>query len=94
MAAPGCIAHHSARVTVGTYATQWLTAEVQLKPTTRAGYEVALRRRSLRLGRTYRFRQCRMRGRRRGATAVGVWTLLLQRQAAPSAVPMLHTAKR
>ncbi|MFJ6149960.1 tyrosine-type recombinase/integrase [Micromonospora profundi] len=33
-----------ARVTVGAWAEQWMAAQVQLKPTTRARYEVALRR--------------------------------------------------
>ncbi|MGW3603300.1 tyrosine-type recombinase/integrase [Micromonospora sp. NPDC005161] len=33
-----------ARVTVGVWAAQWMAAQVQLKPTTRARYEVALRR--------------------------------------------------
>ncbi|MBQ0979102.1 hypothetical protein [Micromonospora sp. M61] len=33
-----------ARVTVGAWAAQWMAAQVQLKPTTRARYEVALRR--------------------------------------------------
>ncbi|WP_157746291.1 site-specific integrase [Micromonospora inositola] len=35
------------RVTVGAWAAQWMAAEVQLKPTTRARYELALRRQVL-----------------------------------------------
>jgi integrase len=36
-----------ARITVGVWAAQWMAAQVQLKPTTRARYEVALRRQIL-----------------------------------------------
>jgi integrase len=36
-----------ARVTVGAWAAQWMAAQVQLKPTTRARYELALRRQVL-----------------------------------------------
>jgi integrase len=36
-----------ARITVGAWAEQWLAAQVQLKPTTRARHEVALRRQIL-----------------------------------------------
>jgi integrase len=36
-----------ARVTVGAWSAQWMAAQVQLKPTTRARYEVALRRQVL-----------------------------------------------
>jgi integrase len=36
-----------ARITVGVWAAQWMAAQVQLKPTTRVRYEVALRRQIL-----------------------------------------------
>ncbi|WP_207229855.1 hypothetical protein [Krasilnikovia cinnamomea] len=36
-----------ARITVGVWAAPWMAAQVQLKPTTRARYELALRRQVL-----------------------------------------------